>query len=47
MYDQNGSTTSTPSAARSIYITLNMQRNAPGQPLNLTTTTRVTLRNRF
>jgi prepilin-type N-terminal cleavage/methylation domain-containing protein len=47
LYDQDGDTTSTPSSARSIYISLNMQRNAPGQPLNLTTTTRVTLRNRF
>jgi len=47
LYDQNGATTSTPSLGRSVYITLNMQRNAPGAPLNLTTTTRVTLRNRF
>lgn len=47
MYDQDANQTTTPSAARSIYITLNMQRNAPGEPLNLTTTTRVTLRNRF
>lgn len=47
LYDQNAAITSTASAARSVYITLNMQRNAPGAPLNLTTTTRVTLRNRF
>lgn len=47
LYDQDGTQTTTPSAARSIYITLNMQRNAPGEPLNLTTSTRVTLRNRF
>lgn len=47
LYDQDGAETTTPSEARSIYITLNMQRNAPGEPLNLTTTTRVTLRNRF
>ncbi len=47
LYDQNDATTTTPSLARSINITLNMQRNAPGSPLNLTTSTRVTLRNRF
>ena len=47
LYDEDGVATTTPSSARSIYINLNMQRNAPGQPLNLTTTTRVTLRNRF
>lgn len=47
LYDQNAVTTSDPSQARSVNITLNMQRNAPGNPLNLTTTMRVTLRNRF
>jgi hypothetical protein len=47
LYDQDGSTTTTPSLAHSIAITLNMQRNAPGNPLNLTTSERVTLRNRF
>jgi prepilin-type N-terminal cleavage/methylation domain-containing protein len=47
LYDQNGVQTTTPAAGRSVFITLTMQRNAPGQPLNLTTTTRVTLRNRF
>ncbi len=47
MYDQNSASTTNPTLARSILITLNMQRNAPGQPLNLSTTTRVTLRNRF
>ncbi len=47
LYDQNAVQTSTPSLARSVAITLNMQRNAPGQPLNLTTNIRVTLRNRF
>jgi hypothetical protein len=47
MYDQDGSLTATPTQARSIKITLNMQRNAPGNPINLTTATQVTLRNRF
>lgn len=47
LYDQNAAVTTDPSLARSIKITLNMQRNAPGEPLNLTTATRVTLRNRF
>ncbi len=47
LYDQDAAVTTNPALARSIGITLNMQRNAPGEPLNLTTTTRVTLRNRF
>lgn len=47
LYDQDAVQTTTPSQARSVNISLNMQRNAPGQPLNLTTTFRVTLRNRF
>ena len=47
LYDQNDSVTTTPADARSVKITLNMQRNAPGNPINLTTTMRVTLRNRF
>jgi prepilin-type N-terminal cleavage/methylation domain-containing protein len=47
LYDQNAAVTTDPAQARSIYITLNMQRNAPTSPINLTTTTRVTLRNRF
>ena len=47
LYDQNAAQTTTPSLARSILITLNMQRNAPGEPINLTTNIRVTLRNRF
>lgn len=47
LYDQDNAVTSTPSLARSVAISLNMQRNAPGNPLNLTTTTQVTLRNRF
>lgn len=47
LYDQNAASTTTPSLARSVLITLNMQRNAPGNPINLTTNIRVTLRNRF
>lgn len=47
MFDQDGVQTSDPTQARSIQINLTMQRNAPGEPLNLYTSTRVTLRNRF
>jgi hypothetical protein len=47
LYDQDAVQTTTPSAARSVQITLTMQRNAPGQPLNVTNSIRVTLRNRF
>jgi hypothetical protein len=47
LYDQNSVVTSTPSAARSIGITLNMQRYSPVDPINLSTNIRVTLRNRF
>lgn len=47
LYDQNAAQTTDPTAARSIQINLTMQRNAPGEPLNLYTSTRVTLRNRF
>jgi prepilin-type N-terminal cleavage/methylation domain-containing protein len=47
LYDQDGASTSTAAAARSVNISLNMQRNAPGDPINLTTNIRVTLRNRF
>lgn len=47
LYDQNAATTATPANARSVKITLNMQRNAPGNPIDLTTSIRVTLRNRF
>lgn len=46
-YDQNAASTSTAAAARSINITLTMQRNAPVSPLSLTSNIRVTLRNRF
>ena len=47
LYDQNAAQTNTPAEARSVKITLNMQRDAPGDRLNLTTEMRVTLRNRF
>jgi prepilin-type N-terminal cleavage/methylation domain-containing protein len=47
LYDQDGDTTSLTTDARSVNITLNMQRNAPGQPVNITNSIRVTLRNRF
>lgn len=47
LYDQNSVQSVTTSLARSVNITLNMQRDAPGNPLTLTTTIRVTLRNRF
>jgi hypothetical protein len=47
LYDLDGNSTGTPTSAHSVYITLNMQRNAPGNPINLTTSMRVTLRNEF
>jgi hypothetical protein len=47
LYDQDAVVTTNPILARSVNITLNMQRNAPNSPINLTTSTRVTLRNRF
>jgi prepilin-type N-terminal cleavage/methylation domain-containing protein len=47
MYNQNATATNDPTLARSIRINLVMQRNAPGNPLNLNTSTQVTLRNRF
>lgn len=47
LYDQNAAQTTTTSSARSIYITLTMQRNAPVSPITLSTNIRVTLRNRF
>lgn len=47
MYDQDAAITSDPTLARSIQINLTMERNAPGEPLDLNTSTRVTLRNRF
>lgn len=47
LYDQDGAQTASTTLARSVKINLTMQRNAPGQPLNLATDIRVTLRNRF
>jgi prepilin-type N-terminal cleavage/methylation domain-containing protein len=47
LYDQDGAVTATASTARSVNITLTMQRNAPGNPLGITNSIRVTLRNRF
>ncbi|HUY85151.1 MAG TPA: prepilin-type N-terminal cleavage/methylation domain-containing protein [Candidatus Dormibacteraeota bacterium] len=47
LYDQNAAVTTDPTLARSVKINLTMQRNAPGEPLSLYTSTQVTLRNRF
>lgn len=47
LYDQDGAQTTVPDNARSVKIALNMQRNAPSNPINLTTNMQVTLRNRF
>lgn len=47
LYDQNGSTTSDPTLARSIGISLNMQRNMFGSLISMNDSIRVTLRNRF
>ena len=47
LYDQDNAQTSDPTIARSVFITLTMQRNAPISPLSLSTNIRVTLRNRF
>jgi len=47
LYDQDAAQTSDPMLARSVKINLTMERNAPGEPLNLYTSTQVTLRNRF
>ncbi len=47
LYDQDADLTTIPAEGRSVSITLTMQRNAPGNPINLTTNIRVTLRNRF
>lgn len=47
LYDQDDAATTSPTQARSIRINLTMQRNAPGDPLTVDTTTQVTLRNRF
>lgn len=47
LYDQNAAQTSDATLARSVKISLTMQRNAPGDPLELHTNTQITLRNRF
>jgi hypothetical protein len=47
LYDQDGNGTSSPTAARSIGITLNMQRNVFGSLITLNNSIRATLRNRF
>ncbi len=47
LYDQDAVQTTDPTDARSVNITLTMQRNAPVSPLSLSTNIRVTLRNRF
>lgn len=47
LYDQDGAQTNSATAARSVKITLDMQRPGAGKPLNLTTNIQVTLRNRF
>lgn len=48
LYDQDGAQTSTPAEARSINITLEMERYTnTSNPIDLTTSLRVTLRNRF
>jgi type II secretory pathway component PulJ len=47
LYDQNGAITSAATNARSVKIDLNMQRNAPGDPITVKNSIRVTLRNRF
>jgi prepilin-type N-terminal cleavage/methylation domain-containing protein len=47
LYDQDNNQTNNSTLARSVKISLNMQRNAPGNPINLTTNMQVTLRNRF
>lgn len=47
LYDQDAAETTTASNARSVKIRLTMQRNAPGDPLELTNYIHVTLRNRF
>lgn len=47
LYDQNGAITTAATSARSVKIDLNMQRNAPGNPITVDNSIRVTLRNRF
>lgn len=47
LYDQNAATTTDPTQARSIGISLVMQRSVFGQSISLNNAIRVTLRNRF
>ena len=47
LYDQNAVLTTIPDNSRSVAISLTIQRNAPGQPLTVNNSIRVTLRNRF
>lgn len=47
LYDQNGAATNTATDATSVKITLDMRRDSLGEPVDLTTNMRVTLRNRF
>lgn len=47
LYDQNAATTTVATDARSVAINLSMQRNAPGNPITVSNSIRVTLRNRF
>ncbi|MEO8104842.1 MAG: type II secretion system protein [Candidatus Saccharibacteria bacterium] len=47
LYDQDAVLTTTSSLARSVNITLTMQRNNPGDPITVTNSIQVTLRNRF
>jgi prepilin-type N-terminal cleavage/methylation domain-containing protein len=47
LYDQDNVQTTDPAQARSVKISLNMQRPGAGQTVSLNTDIRVTLRNRF
>lgn len=47
LYDQNANITTDATSARSVAINLSMQRNAPGNPITVSNSIRVTLRNRF
>jgi prepilin-type N-terminal cleavage/methylation domain-containing protein len=47
LYDQDGAQTSTTGGARSVKISLQMERNTTGEPLELNNDIYVTLRNRF
>ena len=47
LYDQNAVQTNDTTLARSVKINLNMRRPGAGNPVNLSTDIRVTLRNRF